>query len=98
MLNIWVAYAGSTERQVEIPLAVEENCTVALAIQRSGILPQFPDIKWGRVVVGIYGQRVALDALLHEGDRIEIYRPLKMDPKQARLSRAKLSVRSKCSQ
>jgi putative ubiquitin-RnfH superfamily antitoxin RatB of RatAB toxin-antitoxin module len=89
MFNILVAYAN-TERQVEIPLTVEASCTVALAIQRSGLLRQFPEIQWGCVVVGIYSQRVALDALLHEGDRVEIYRPLRMDPKQARLTRAKL--------
>lgn len=95
MLNIWVAYA-SAERQLEIPLTIEESCTVAMAIQRSGMLRQFPEIKWGRVVVGIYSQRVALDALLQEGDRIEIYRPLQIDPKQARLARAKLNARSTC--
>lgn len=87
MIHILVAYA-TPDKQLEIPLEVEENCTVALAIQRSGILPLFPEIKLGEASVGIYSKKVALDTGLREGDRIEIYRPLKIDPKQARLLRA----------
>ena len=87
MIHIIVAYATPT-KQVEIPVEVEENCTVALAIQRSGVLQQFPDINLAQATVGIYSKRVALDAGLRDGDRIEIYRPLKIDPKQARLLRA----------
>ena len=88
MIHIKVAYA-LPERQVEIPLSVEESCTVAIAIKRSGILALFPEIKFATVKVGIYGKRVHLDAIVHENDRIEIYRPLKIDPKQARVLRAK---------
>ena len=43
MISICVAYAKPAQ-QVEIPLEVEENCTVALAIRRSGILALFPEI------------------------------------------------------
>lgn len=39
--------------------------------------------------VGIFGRRVALDARLADGDRIEIYRPLAADPKEARRRRAR---------
>jgi uncharacterized protein len=88
VIQIIVAHA-TPQRQLEISLSVEENCTVALAIQRSGLLQQFPGITLGRSAVGIYGQRVALDDLVHDGDRIEIYRPLPRDPKQIRLARAK---------
>ncbi len=91
MIHITLAYASSPQQQIEIPLTVEENCTLALAIQRSGILKIFPEIKLGSVPVGIFGKKVALDEILQNGDRVEIYRPLKMDPKQARLARAKLS-------
>ena len=38
--------------------------------------------------VGVYGRRVALDHLLADGDRVEIYRPLRVDPKEARRRRA----------
>lgn len=95
MIAICVAYA-TPHRQIEIPLTVEASCTVALAIQRSGLLKQFPEIKLGRLAaVGVNSERAALDDLLQDGDRVEIYRPLQMDPKQARLVRAQLNARSK---
>lgn len=88
-MKITVAYASTPEQQIEISLEVEVNCTVALAIQRSGILQRSPEIPYPNVSVGIYSKIVALDARLHSNDRIEIYRPLKIDPKQARHLRAK---------
>lgn len=86
MINIRVAYAKPNE-QVEWPLQVEENCTVALAIKRSGILERFSEIPFPYIQVGIYGKKIALDCGLCDGDRIEIYRPLLIDPKRARLQR-----------
>ncbi len=88
MLKVTVAYATLTH-QVEIPLWVEKNCTVALAILRSGLIKQFPSIELANTVVGIYSKPVALDDLVSDGDRIELYRPLIIDPKKARRLRAK---------
>ncbi len=93
MISITVAYA-KLNHQVEIPLQVEENCTVALAINRSGLLQQFPEIHLNKASVGINSRKVALDDLVCAGDRVEIYRPLLVDPKQARLKRALLSSSS----
>ena len=73
---------------IEIPLQVEADCTVIRAIRRSGILERFPDIRITEQAVGIFSKKVALDALLQAGDRIEIYHPLLCDPKQARKIRA----------
>lgn len=86
-ISITVAY-GTPERQVEIPVVVEKNCTVAVAIRRSGILEQFPEIDLANVAVGVFSRKVALDDLLETDDRIEIYRPLQLDPKEARRLRA----------
>lgn len=88
MIYISVAYA-TPEKQIEIPLVVEESCTAALAIKRSGILQQFPEINLATAIVGIYSKRTVLEANLGDGDRIEIYRPLCIDPKEARLLRSK---------
>lgn len=88
MINITVAYA-TPKKQIEIPLMVEQSCTVALAIKRSGVLEQFPEIQLGKTKVGIYSKVIALDAMLHDGDRVEIYRPLQVDPKEARRLKAK---------
>ena len=88
---ITVAHA-TREEQVEIPLEVESSCTVAIAIRRSGILKKFQEIKLENVRVGVYGKSVSLDTLVKNRDRIEIYRPLQIDPKQARLTRAKKKI------
>ena len=87
MIQVTVAYA-LPEKQVEISLTVEESCNLVMAIKRSGILQQFPKINLEHAVIGIHGKRAAFDARLHRWDRIEIYRPLVIDPKQARLFRA----------
>ena len=87
MISITVAYA-TPEKQVEIALSVEESCTVELAIKRSKIIEQFSEIKLADIKVGIFSQMVKLDSNLQDGDRIEIYRPLTIDPKEARRLRA----------
>lgn len=87
-LRIEVAYA-LREQQDLLVLEVEEGTTVKQAIERSGILRRFPEIDLIRVPVGIFGRPTRLDARLREGDRIEIYRPLIADAKQARHARAK---------
>lgn len=59
------------------------------AIERSGVLAEFPEIDLGRNRVGIYGKLVALDSPLEEGDRVEILRPLTVEPTVARRRRAR---------
>lgn len=89
MIDIIIAYAPTVETQVEFPIQVEPNCSVIMAIKRSGLLTRFPNIQLpGSHAVGIYGRRVALDAGVKAGDRIEIYRPLTHDPKETRRKRA----------
>lgn len=86
MINIEVAYA-KPDKQVVIPLGVAAGCTVAQAIEASGILEQFPDINLDRQKVGIFGQVCARDKLLVDGDRVEIYRDLLQNPMDARRGR-----------
>ena len=83
MMTVIVAYAAP-DKQLEIPLEVPENCTVALAIERSKIRDAFPEITFPDVIVGINSRKAALDSPLQSGDRVEIYRPLQIDPKEAR--------------
>ncbi len=94
MLKISVIYA-TPDKQVEVLLEVEANCTVALAIRRSGILEDFPDLELASLTLGIFSQAAKLDDPLQDGDRIEIYRPLQIDPKQARLLRAARANRNR---
>lgn len=90
IINVEVAYVSmSTLEQVIIPLALPPKSTILQAINHSGILSLFPEIEVktleGRV--GIYGQIKALNTLLKENDRVEIYSNLQQDPKEARKKR-----------
>jgi putative ubiquitin-RnfH superfamily antitoxin RatB of RatAB toxin-antitoxin module len=62
--------------------------TAKQAIEVSGILERFPEIDLKINKIGIFGKVAKLDTLLTEGDRVEIYRPLIADPKEARKKRA----------
>lgn len=54
----------------------------------SGVLARFPELVIEQLAVGIFSQKCSLDTPLKAGDRVEIYRPLTIDPKAARRLRA----------
>jgi len=87
LMNIEVSYANPT-KQALLTCELSKNVTVKDAIEKSGILMQFPEIDLGVNSVGIFGKKVSLETTLSEGDRVEIYRPLIIDPKEARRLRA----------
>ena len=87
VLSIEIAYASAQQSWL-IPLNVEKGTTVQQAIIISGILEQCPDINLQTNKVGLFSKIVELDVLVRAGDRIEIYRPLILDPKEARRLRA----------
>ena len=71
-----------------IPVQVAPQATAESAIKASGILAKFPEINLGQNQIGIFGKLVSLDTALRHLDRVEIYRPLIADPKEARKQRA----------
>ena len=77
------------DRQRRITVRVAAGTRVAEVIRQSGILDEHPEIDPVRCKVGIFARRVAADAEVRAGDRIEIYRPLVADPKIVRRERAK---------
>jgi len=87
MVEIEVAYA-KPEQQVIVTVAVEEGATVEAAIKASGLLEFFPEIALSELKAGIFGVACKLDQPVRESDRIEVYRPLLHDPKEARRQRA----------
>ena len=89
-LKIEVVYALCDE-QVLTALEVEEGASVQEAIERSGILRRYPGIELIPGRVGIFGKVVDPASKLRDGDRVEIYRPLEADPKEARRRRVKRS-------
>ncbi len=92
MPTVQVCYA-LPERQTLIDVTVPEAATVHDAIRASGIVGQHPEIDVSVARTGVFGKLVPLDAVLHEGDRVEIYRPLIVDPKAARQRRVEKSRR-----
>jgi putative ubiquitin-RnfH superfamily antitoxin RatB of RatAB toxin-antitoxin module len=83
-LAIEVVYALS-ERQIVVSVSVPRGTTVGEAIELARVQVNFGEA--GDSPVGIYGRLVSRDTLLSEGDRVEIYRPLVADAKQARRRR-----------
>ena len=79
-MKVGIAYA-LTHRQVWFDIDLPEGATVQEAIERSGILKQFPEIDLEKQKVGIYNKVSKLDTVLQEGDRVEIYRPITCNPK-----------------
>ncbi|HXV10069.1 MAG TPA: RnfH family protein [Burkholderiales bacterium] len=86
LIHVEVVYARP-EEQVLLALEVGHGATVGQVIKRSGILDRIPEIGGAPARVGIFGRSAELTALVQEGDRIEIYRPLIADPKQQRQAR-----------
>ena len=78
-----VVYAlPDRQRVVGVPLA--DGMTAEQAVQASGILVEHPELAAKTPILGIYGRRVDGTQRLRDGDRVEIYRPLKFDPRDAR--------------
>ena len=87
-ITVEVVYA-LPERQSVRELRLRSEATVREAIEQSGVLALHPEIDLAHAAVGVHGRRTTLDAALRERDRVEIYRPLTADPKDARRRRAR---------
>jgi putative ubiquitin-RnfH superfamily antitoxin RatB of RatAB toxin-antitoxin module len=94
LITVEVAYALPHQQKI-IELKVMPGTTALIAVERSGIDKLFPEIDLASVKMGIFGQALGTKGLggpqeyvLNPGDRVEIYRPLIFDPKDARRRRA----------
>lgn len=94
LITVEVAYALPHKQKI-ISLLVEPGTTALQAAERSAINQHFPEIDLTTAKMGIFGQALgskgldsAASYILREGDRVEIYRPLSSDPKEARRKRA----------
>jgi len=87
LIDVEVAYAKPEQQEI-VALKMPEGTTAGQAILASGLLNRFPEIDGADLKVGIFGSVCKLDRPLRQGDRVEIYRPLIHDPKEARRQRA----------
>lgn len=88
-ITVEVAYALPDKQKI-IAVRVEEGCSVYDAVIASGITNEFPQINPDSDPMGVFGKAVRnpRDQVLKAGQRVEIYRPLIADPKEARARRA----------
>lgn len=87
-ISVEVVYARP-DRQVVLDVRLPEGATLGDAISASGIEARFPRDDMRECQVGIWGRITERDALLRDGDRVEIYRELLRDPREARRERAR---------
>ena len=86
MLEIEIVY-GLPDRQYLRAMQVQEGTTARQAVLQSGLAQELPNLDLAAAPLGIFGKRVNDDTPLRTRDRIEIYRPLLIDPKEARRRR-----------
>lgn len=87
VVRVEVAYARP-DKQLLVSLDVPPGTTLIEAVRQSGILREFPDLELERATLGVFGKIRPANTIVSDDDRIEIYRPLLIDPKQARRKRA----------
>jgi len=86
-LGITLVYSP-LPRQVRVwSIALEAGATLGEALECCGLFEEFPDLEKNSLQLGVWGQTVRMGHVLQDRDRIEIYRPLQVDPKTARRER-----------
>ena len=86
-IAVEVVYVG--EQVLRRRLTLPSGSTALQAVQASGLLALLPAGAFDPQRLGIFAQRVSAQQVLREGDRVEIYRPLQLDPMDARRRRAR---------
>lgn len=86
-IPVCVVYSPKAREVCEVTLHLPDSATVLDAIEASGLLKTFQTLEVQTISIGVWGRKVQLSQVLTENDRIEIYRPLTVDPKVARRER-----------
>jgi uncharacterized protein len=89
-----VAYA-TPQKQIILECEVANGSNAREVVRQSGIEQHFAEIDLDNCDIGVFGKAVADDYQPHDGDRIEIYRPLIADPKEVRRQRAARGLKTK---
>lgn len=86
-LRVTVMYSPAPRQVHEWAVELAPQATVLQALQASGLAGVSTDLDLRAAAVGIWGRKASLEQPVREGDRVEIYRPLTVDPKLARRER-----------
>ena len=87
LLSVQVSYSPAPRQVDQVALALPEGSTVADALRASGLLERHGLMLDESLSIGVWTKARPLDSPLREADRVEIYRGLKVDPKEARRQR-----------
>jgi uncharacterized protein len=87
-IGVEVVYA-EVERQIAVRIELPRGSSARLAIDLSGIAGKLPEGAVDLQRLGVFGRRIEPEHILQDGDRLEIYRPLLLDPMEARRKRAR---------
>ena len=83
-LRVSVAYSPRARVVDEVEVELPEGSKVADALSASGLAERYPWLVLETVAIGVWGSFCAASDLLRDRDRVEVYRPLLVDPKEAR--------------
>ena len=86
-IRVEVVFAAAPHQVDSTALQLTPGATVQDALRASGLAQRHDSALLDALVPGVWGKAAALDAQLRDGDRIELYRPLLVDPKEARRQR-----------
>ncbi len=92
MLAVAVAFSPCAGVVDEVSLRLPEGATVGDAVLASGLQARHPDVDLSALPVGVWGALRPLDARVRDRDRVELYRPLSVDPKEARRRRHRATL------
>lgn len=87
--TVLVVHAPAFGQALELPVPFSAGLTVAEALRLSGLAARCPEIDLAQASCGVWGKLRALDAPVAPGERVEVYRPLRADPKASRAARAR---------
>jgi len=87
MLNVTLAYSPAPREVFEEALRLPDGATTQDAVNASGLAQRFPGLVWETLQPGVWGRAASWDRALEDGDRVELCRPLQVDPKVARRER-----------
>lgn len=93
-LSVSVAYSPRAGEVDEVVVELPAGATLIEAIRASRVLQRHPELDLAQARRGVWGRVQPDDTPLRERDRVEIYRPLQVDPKEARRQRYRKSGRA----
>jgi len=87
LLRLTVVYSPAPRVVCEVQLLLPAGSSVAQAVAASSLPNRHAELSAGCCAVGVWGRTASPDQILRDNDRVELYRPLRVDPKVARRAR-----------